>query len=344
MPEKNFYEILQIDPKADVNTIKRAYRSLMRQYHPDSFTADIARLQKAGDNKSLAALERKMEQAKVQAQQVNQAYAVLGDAIKRKAYDQKLSDDRMATYYAEIRRERSINPEEGRRTVKSRPHHQRPGAPSPKLGVFPWIIFAVLLVIAIAFFSFLTRAMTQNLNAVYVPRASTAVGVITSQDLQATQNAINATNIARTRTALAPTITPLSAEQYERSADRLLERGLVNQAISSYSRAIQFAPGDADLYFKRGYAHTLLFFEDGVVAIGNTALADFGMALGLNPELSAAYRERGMVYFGLWQQSNDAVVAQAALDDLEAYSSMVDPVDDMVHQAISTLRENITEP
>ena len=343
MPEKNFYEILQVDPQADVNTIKRAYRSLMRQYHPDSFTADIARLQKTGDSKSLAALERKVERAKVQAQQVNQAYAVLSDESKRKAYDKKLSDDRMATYYAEVRRERSINPEEGRRTVKSRPH-QRPGAPPPKMGVFPWIMFAVLLVIAIAFFSFLMNAMTQSLNPVYVPRAPTAVGVITSQDLQATQNAVNATNIARTRTALAPTITPLSAEQYERSADRLLERGLLNQAISSYSRALQFAPGDADLYFKRGYAYTLLYFENGVIAIGNAALADFGLALGLNPDLVAAYRERGMVYFGLWQQSGDTVVAEAALDDLEVYNNMVDTEDELVSEVINILRETVNEP
>ena len=49
MPEKNYYNILKIDPKADVDTIKRAYRELMRQYHPDKFAADLARLQKSHD-------------------------------------------------------------------------------------------------------------------------------------------------------------------------------------------------------------------------------------------------------------------------------------------------------
>jgi DnaJ-class molecular chaperone len=51
MPEHNYYEVLKVDAKADVDTIKRAYRNLMRQYHPDNFAADVARLQQAGDKK-----------------------------------------------------------------------------------------------------------------------------------------------------------------------------------------------------------------------------------------------------------------------------------------------------
>jgi tetratricopeptide (TPR) repeat protein len=204
-------------------------------------------------------------------------------------------------------------------------------------------MFAVLLIVAISFFSFLTRAITQTMNPVYVPRAPTAVGVITSQDLQATQNAVNATNIARTRTALAPTITPLSADQYERSADRLLDRGLITQAINSYSRALQSASQDAELYYKRGYAHTLLYFEEGNISVGNTALADFGLAIGLNPDLADAYRERGFVYFGLWQQSGDMLLAQAALDDLEMYSGMVGTVEESVSEALDLLRDNTGE-
>ena len=51
-----------------------------------------------------------------------------------------------------------------------------------------------------------------------------------------------------------------------------------------------------------------------------------------------------MVYFGLWQQSGDSVVAEAALDDLETYRSMVETVDELVSEVISILGENVTEP
>src|SRR5262245_46476058 len=132
MPELTYYEILNVNPKADVETIKRAYRQLMRQYHPDNFAADMARLRKAGDKKALGALERKVEQSKIQAQRVNEAYSVLTDTTKRQAYDRKLSDERMTVYYAEIRRERSHDPEAGRRTVKSRRH--RPPAQPANVG------------------------------------------------------------------------------------------------------------------------------------------------------------------------------------------------------------------
>lgn len=66
----NYYEILQISSTSSQEEIKKAYRKLSRKYHPDN----------AGEEK------------RALFDQVQEAYDVLGDEEKRKAYDQKLSN------------------------------------------------------------------------------------------------------------------------------------------------------------------------------------------------------------------------------------------------------------
>lgn len=64
------YETLGLEPKARPAEIKRAYRRLARRYHPDINPGD----------------RRAEERFKM----VNEAYAVLGDAQRRRAYDRDL--------------------------------------------------------------------------------------------------------------------------------------------------------------------------------------------------------------------------------------------------------------
>src|SRR3954463_2219610 len=64
---KDFYQVLGVAKDADQAAVKKAYRKLARENHPDS---------KPGDK---AAEER--------FKQVAEAYDVLGDAAKRKEYD-----------------------------------------------------------------------------------------------------------------------------------------------------------------------------------------------------------------------------------------------------------------
>jgi molecular chaperone DnaJ len=62
----DYYKVLGVDRKASQDDIKKAYRKLARQYHPDT-------------NKAAGAEERFKE--------VSEAYDVLGDPEKRKKYD-----------------------------------------------------------------------------------------------------------------------------------------------------------------------------------------------------------------------------------------------------------------
>lgn len=66
---KDYYEILGVDRKASEAEIKTAYRKAARKYHPDLHTK----------NEKSAAEEKFKE--------INEAYAVLGDAEKRTQYD-----------------------------------------------------------------------------------------------------------------------------------------------------------------------------------------------------------------------------------------------------------------
>ncbi len=67
MEYKDYYKLLGVSKDADDKAIKRAYRQLARQYHPDM---------NAGDKKS----EEKFKE-------INEAYEVLGDADNRSKYD-----------------------------------------------------------------------------------------------------------------------------------------------------------------------------------------------------------------------------------------------------------------
>jgi hypothetical protein len=77
MAEPDFYKILGISPSASVDEIRLAYRELVKKYHPDLF---IASTEKTRANERLL--------------QINQAYAVLGDAERRRQYDEKRSSRR----------------------------------------------------------------------------------------------------------------------------------------------------------------------------------------------------------------------------------------------------------
>jgi molecular chaperone DnaJ len=66
--EKNYYEVLGVPESAPEKDISRAYRKLAKQYHPDTNQGDAAAEERFKD--------------------VSAAYDVLGDAARRKEYDE----------------------------------------------------------------------------------------------------------------------------------------------------------------------------------------------------------------------------------------------------------------
>jgi molecular chaperone DnaJ len=66
--KRDYYEVLGIDKSADESSIKKAYRSLAKKYHPDMNPGD-------------AEAEKKFKE-------VNEAYAILSDPQKKQQYDQ----------------------------------------------------------------------------------------------------------------------------------------------------------------------------------------------------------------------------------------------------------------
>lgn len=63
----DYYKVLGVDKNADAKAIKKAYRKLARQYHPDVNPGD--------------------QEAEQKFKQINEAHAVLSDPDKRKKYD-----------------------------------------------------------------------------------------------------------------------------------------------------------------------------------------------------------------------------------------------------------------
>lgn len=70
---KNYYEILEVNNKASMDTIKKVFKMQIKKYHPDVVNGD----KKIAENK---------------AKELNEAYSILSDENKRKEYDQLLEE------------------------------------------------------------------------------------------------------------------------------------------------------------------------------------------------------------------------------------------------------------
>ncbi|VBB42668.1 Chaperone protein DnaJ (fragment) [uncultured Desulfatiglans sp.] len=67
MAFKDYYRVLEVEPEASCQEIKKAYRRLALAYHPDR-------------NRGDPACEERLKE-------INEAYQVLGDEAKRSGYD-----------------------------------------------------------------------------------------------------------------------------------------------------------------------------------------------------------------------------------------------------------------
>ena len=73
------YRVLGVIPGADEVVVRAAYKALAQRYHPDRFAGDPAEA------------HRRMAE-------INAAFAILGDPVKRAAYDAELRDEQTAEF------------------------------------------------------------------------------------------------------------------------------------------------------------------------------------------------------------------------------------------------------
>ncbi len=71
---RDYYEVLGVTRNADMATVKKAYRNLVKKYHPDAKASQMETAAEFMD------MENRF-------QEVKEAYGVLGDETKRKLYD-----------------------------------------------------------------------------------------------------------------------------------------------------------------------------------------------------------------------------------------------------------------
>lgn len=94
---KNYYELLEVNPKASKEIIEKAYRVLVKKYHPDLYQGD----------------EKLIAQKKVQ--ELNEAYHVLSDNFLREQYDIELEREKENKYdnvsYETSRRKNNVRQE-----------------------------------------------------------------------------------------------------------------------------------------------------------------------------------------------------------------------------------------
>lgn len=87
---KTYYELLGVEPTADAETIKKAFRREIARYHPDKVTHLGSEFQ---------------EMASTRAAELTAAYKVLGDPQARADYDEALAEDNPTSPIPPPRRE-----------------------------------------------------------------------------------------------------------------------------------------------------------------------------------------------------------------------------------------------
>jgi hypothetical protein len=127
MAEPDFYKILGVSPSANADVIKSAYRDLVKKYHPDLFHTSAEKTR-----------------ATDKLQQINEAYAVLGDAERRREYDER-----------RVREAATVKTASTRTAPTSRPRRPKRAEAEPKkrrgYSVYAKLAASIIAVIVIAF-------------------------------------------------------------------------------------------------------------------------------------------------------------------------------------------------
>ena len=96
---KNYYDILQVNPKASPEIIEKAYHFLAKKYHPDMQSDEIEKLRCEQILKDL-----------------NEAYYVLSDVFLREQYDKELQNQNIQN----INNQKNINTTNRQENIENR--------------------------------------------------------------------------------------------------------------------------------------------------------------------------------------------------------------------------------
>lgn len=78
---KNYYEILEVNKKASKEVIEKAYKVLVKKYHPDLYTG------------------QKKKYAEEKIKEINEAYSILTDEFMKEQYDTELEKQEQEELY-----------------------------------------------------------------------------------------------------------------------------------------------------------------------------------------------------------------------------------------------------
>ena len=82
---KNYYEILEVNQKASKEVIEKAYKVLVKKYHPDLYTG------------------AKKEYAEKKIKEINEAYNILADEFLKEQYDNEIYNQNRIQSQGEVR-------------------------------------------------------------------------------------------------------------------------------------------------------------------------------------------------------------------------------------------------
>ena len=316
-PHQNHYELLGIPRNADAETIRRAYRQKMKAAHPDQFAARLAEAQASGDETRIRAARREFEGAEEASKQINLAYAILSDPVKRRRYDlsawQHEVNARRATYTPPRPPPRSSTPPHYRRPPRQQtrqtPRYQArqvPPVAANKLSGFAIgsIIFAIITVLRLA-----------------------AMGISDAQE--ARREPVRAT----VRPVAMINLTDVAAEDGDSLADLITDRAADGRII------IDAAPSgdDADTLYESGL--DMLAQSEGAGDMAEyRALTRFVQAILKAPDHRMAHRMLGEIYYGRWQAAAnelDRLTAQYYLTRYDVLTSA--PLDDEMRAMLAAV-------